>query len=634
MPDDTLTPPPNPLDISEGVPFHTVLAPEDVLSGDGRKFAANSLTHRNLPITLKYMKADDEGHKGSVAVAHIDAIGRKDGQMRGTGFFSMSPEADEVVGLIAEQTLNGVSIDADSAVMEMQTPEGKSVSDLLDALDDDEELELDLSSLITVFSEARISAATICAIPAFQEAFIALGEAPDDFMPTEGLVAAISEKPWNGSSSRFSDDEWYRSTILHTNGSSKVKSDNKLPIREPNGDLSRAGVHAAAGRIGQADGTPAQIGSAKSALRSAYKQLGEDPPKSLSAAVETFVPGTHDGPGWYTHPVDTKRLADYWTHGKGAVEQIQWGVPGDFNRCRTALAEWIKPNYLSGYCANRHHDALGVWPGQEGGGHGNRGHHHSGETIDAAIHLVASGTAGDKPPMEWFEDPHLTGPSPIVVTEDGRIFGHLAEWGTCHIGFDGVCIEPPPSMTDYANYRLGYVVTDGGDIPTGVITMGTGHAGPRDSARVATAHYDNTGTAVADVVAGEDEYGIWVAGRVRASATAEQIEALRGSALSGDWRDRGGHLELIAALAVNTPGFPILRPALAASGGHQTSLVAAGVVLPRRPDTRDIKAIVSEAITEHFATIERRRKMADLRQQTHLDAVSRMKALAASVEGN
>jgi hypothetical protein len=36
--------------------------------------------------------------------------------------------------------------------------------------------------------------------------------------------------------------------------------------------------------------------------------------------------------------------------------------------------------------------------------------------------------------------------------------------------------------------------------------------------------------------------------------------------LSGDWRDLGEGLELIGVLAVNQPGFPIAREALAASG--------------------------------------------------------------------
>jgi hypothetical protein len=58
-------------------------------------------------------------------------------------------------------------------------------------------------------------------------------------------------------------------------------------------------------------------------------------------------------------------LKDYWVHGPGAAK-IGWGTPGDFDRCVaevTVHAPGLKN--VKGYCADRHHDALGVWPGQE-----------------------------------------------------------------------------------------------------------------------------------------------------------------------------------------------------------------------------------------------------------------------------
>jgi len=67
---------------------------------------------------------------------------------------------------------------------------------------------------------------------------------------------------------------------------------------------------------------------------------------------------------------DTDRLKWYWAHGEGAAK-IAWGQPGDFNRCRTNLGKYVPPGReLDGLCANLHHDALGVWPGQEDGGKG------------------------------------------------------------------------------------------------------------------------------------------------------------------------------------------------------------------------------------------------------------------------
>ena len=100
------------------------------------------------------------------------------------------------------------------------------------------------------------------------------------------------------------------------------------------------------------------------------------------------------------------------------------------------------------------------------------------------------------------------------------------------------------------------------------------------------AHYDNTGTAVADVAVGEDEFGIWVAGAIRPGATPSQVEALSRSSLSGDWRRIGGNLELVAALSVNTPGFPL---AVVASGRVE-ALVASGASIMaalRAPDLEE-----------------------------------------------
>ena len=76
---------------------------------------------------------------------------------------------------------------------------------------------------------------------------------------------------------------------------------------------------------------------------------------------------------------------------------------------------------------------------------------------------------------------------------------------------------------------------------------------------------------------GEDAHGIWLAGAVRPTATDEQVHQLRASAVSGDWRPVGSRLELVAALCVNRPGFPITKAVQ--HDGEVRSLVAAGMVL-------------------------------------------------------
>lgn len=183
------------------------------------------------------------------------------------------------------------------------------------------------------------------------------------------------------------------------------------------------------------------------------------------------------------------------------------------------------------------------------------------------------------PPEAWFKDPALTGPTALVVEDDGRVYGHIAAWGTCHIGQVGKCVEPPTSPSNYAYFRTGALRTaEGTSVAVGHLTMGTGHAGPRDSANAAAEHYDNTGTVFADVAAGEDAYGIWVAGSLRPGISAEQVRVARSAPISGDWRTIRGSLELVGALAVNVPGFPVPRPQGLLASGEVKSLQASGVV--------------------------------------------------------
>ena len=217
--------------------------------------------------------------------------------------------------------------------------------------------------------------------------------------------------------------------------------------------------------------------------------------------------------------------------------------------------------------------------------------------------LTAAGVAL---PHDVFRNPNLDRLTPIQVTKDGRVYGHLAGWRTNHIGFPGQNVKPPRSNTDYRYFHQGVVPTTEGDLPVGYLTLGTGHAGTGDAVQAA-AHYDNTGSQVACVRAGEDDHGIWIAGSVLPGTDDIQAQTLRRSSLSGDWRriadpDTGREsLELVAALAVNVPGFPIPRTEqLVAAGGMPTMLVAAGIVR-NGPITRDeMVAAANEAAREQI----------------------------------
>src|SRR4051794_10393753 len=68
--------------------------------------------------------------------------------------------------------------------------------------------------------------------------------------PQETAVAQVTNKPWDGSPSRFTDAEWQRSCVLDRGGDAPPKQRCSLPIREPDGTLNRNAVQAAAGGRG------------------------------------------------------------------------------------------------------------------------------------------------------------------------------------------------------------------------------------------------------------------------------------------------------------------------------------------------------------------------------------------------
>lgn len=198
---------------------------------------------------------------------------------------------------------------------------------------------------------------------------------------------------------------------------------------------------------------------------------------------------------------------------------------------------------------------------------------------------VVAAAGPTSPPAAWFADPQLPGPTRVTITNEGRIFGHYATHGTCHTGYPGQCLTPEQleSKTGNSLFHLGSVVTaEGTTVACGQVTIGTGHAStdPSTSMSAALAHYDNTGTAAADVVTGKDEHGYWFAGAMRPDATEDMVRALRGAKLSGDWRQaRPGNpdVELVALLAVNVPGFPVVETHAVAASGQLVAVVAAGV---------------------------------------------------------
>lgn len=534
------------------VPWHGVLAPEGVPSGDGRQFAHEALTNRKLPLPLKYMPADAAGHDGSVVCGRIDKIWREDGEIRAEGVFDHSEWGYEAIRQIAEQMLRGVSVD-------------------VDAVEASVDPEVEAAGLME-FSKARIAAATLCAIPAFAEAWVALGpwqDIKEEDVETEDAAEYTAEAGVFTATAVFAPDleKAYPCNYCSEPATKYIHHSEGMAYVTACAEHFEQAKTDAAGSVPGGEPDPSNIDRI-------YDLAG------TTAQFKRVPQKTKDGPGWITAPKPTHRITDYWVDGTGAAK-IGWGAPGDFNRCRTQLAKYVQnPQWLAGLCANLHYRALGAWPGQANGATEEL----EGKSLTASVSFAPADQI--IVPVEAFVNPMLEEETPFTITEDGRVFGHLATWNVCHIGIGDACVNAPPSLNDYAYFLTGKVLTDAGPVAVGQVSLGGGHAAGRYGVRAAIAHYDSTSTAVADITVGEDEIGVWCAGVLRPGTTAEQVYALRAAVLSGDWREvivnGEANLELVAALAVNVPGYPIPRPTLVASAAGQTALFGASIARGNR----------------------------------------------------
>lgn len=249
-----------------------------------------------------------------------------------------------------------------------------------------------------------------------------------------------------------------------------------------------------------------------------------------------------------------------------------------------------------------------------------------------------------RPPRDWLETPEPNTPTPLTYEKSGRVYGHLALWGSCHTGFvngaSAECVQPPTSKTDYEHFHLGVLETSEGDVRVGKITYATGHAPLSASARVAANHYDNTGAVGAFVRARNGNIGIWVSGAVRSDITEEGFRDLRANPPSGDWRSLNRNLELVAALAVPVPGFPIPRPELAMTADGQVETLVLPPWLPEEEfalvasaDYQERKkALAAQLVEPRDREFLRRRRALSAAAAVELPGVTARRAAEAFME--
>lgn len=93
---------------------------------------------------------------------------------------------------------------------------------------------------------------------------------------------AAVDAPWDGSPSRFTDEEYERSALICRPGDDPPKQRCSLPVREPNGTVNKRALGAAAGRLNQlTDISPEMRAAAARKLVRLYRASDMEPPPAL-----------------------------------------------------------------------------------------------------------------------------------------------------------------------------------------------------------------------------------------------------------------------------------------------------------------------------------------------------------------
>jgi hypothetical protein len=210
-----------------------------------------------------------------------------------------------------------------------------------------------------------------------------------------------------------------------------------------------------------------------------------------------------------------------------------------------------------------------------------------------ALVAAASYAVPLNPPQEWFAVPEPDDMGdPLTILPSGQVFGWLAAWDSCHSGYlNGTwsqCVTAPRSSTGYSKFHAsGHVETaEGAIIPIGkLMSSEQGHAPVAGTPAAAKRFYDRTGEAAAYVRMSDGKHGIWFCGTLRPGITDEQVAAFRANAQSGDWRGTSKYdLELIAAVTVSIPGYPIAPSQLALAASADGDLFVQTLILtPHAP---------------------------------------------------
>lgn len=154
-----------------------ILGMRNTWTGDGRMIEV--LSNRDLPLTLRVQRQDNGGHSNAIPCGTIDAVWFEGDEFWGSGEFSDNEDGQYAQGVVADQSLRGVSMDPGlvTAIDVILAGDGTVIDpDEWWSYEAGEEPWDGPFSWGTIYSEYQMAAATLVATPAFAEASIAIDE--------------------------------------------------------------------------------------------------------------------------------------------------------------------------------------------------------------------------------------------------------------------------------------------------------------------------------------------------------------------------------------------------------------------------------------------------------------------------
>lgn len=547
-----------------GTRWRGTLAPLGVPTGDGRRFLASGITHRDLPLPLSWQRSNEPGHDTAVVIGLIDTIVVDDTTVTGEGELfddvsredmpTLAEDVAEAVHLTTKRVI-GPSVDPGSfeAVLVAEGDDQPLTDESLERMYWEEIETGQPAKVETLFTRYEIAGATLVPTPAFAECL------PFELL-TPALTAAIRTSGWDDLPLADRTRPW-------DVDEAKARLADQAGIGTDDEDWDS---YAAAFLYQDEDADPQTMGAYGFCVADIIDGERYLVPRAVFA-VAGSLQGSRDGTTIPQDDQDTMR---------GVVTAMYERMAREFDDPGIA-APWVEDR----------------------------------AAIVAA--LLAPPRVYD---LAAFDRPTLAGITPITVVDDPqggprRIVGHIATHDTCHVGHRDVCLTAPVDTSGFSWFhRESLPLADGGTVEVGRLTYGAGqhkscaccgrnddHACVNLSLAQAIAHHDAMRT-VAWVRAWEDpENGaIAISGVLAPDIDDDALAALGRRKVSGDWRPVGGRLELaeILVLARETEGFPLPRARMVASS--PMALVAAGTVTVTPPTTQvtiDYDRIVSEVTT-------------------------------------